>query len=264
MNPIKALEKQREVTEYQLKDMQIYPTKYMHLKGRHQTIYSNFVKFLTKEQFDNSNILDMGCRSGEFLEQLKIKGISLTYFNIGGGLGIIYENETPQTASEFAKRVLPILKKTGLKIIMEPGRFIVGNAGILVVSVLYVKKTARKNFIIVDGAMNDLIRPALYGARHNILPLRKGQHSQRKIQYDVVGPICESADFFAKARIIPTVKQGDLLAIMGCGAYGFSMSSNYNSRLRAAEVMVKKDKAYLIRKRETYRDLLRNEIIPDD
>ena len=196
----------------------------------------------------------------QFLEQLKIKGISLKYFNIGGGLGIIYENETPQTASEFARRVLPIVKKTGLKIIMEPGRFIVGNAGILVVSVLYVKKTARKNFIIVDGAMNDLIRPALYGARHNILPLRKGQRWQRKMQYDVVGPICESADFFAKARAIPKVQQGDLLAIMGCGAYGFSMSSNYNSRLRAAEVMVKKDRAYLIRKRETYRDLLRNEI----
>lgn len=196
-----------------------------------------------------------------FIEQLKTEGINLEYFNIGGGLGIVYDKETPQTAAEFASQVLPILKNTGLKIILEPGRFIVGNAGILAVKVLYVKHTPRKKFIVVDGAMNDLIRPALYGAHHKILPLRRvaGRGGSR---YDVVGPICESGDFFAKDRIMPRVNEGELLAVLGCGAYGFSMSSNYNSRLRVAEVMVVKNKAYLIRKRETYRDLIRNEVIP--
>jgi len=132
-----------------------------------------------------------------------------------------------------------------------------------VVRVLYVKNTAKKRFIIVDGAMNDLIRPALYNAYHKIMPLQvvtQGRRAAKK--YDVVGPICESGDFFAKARVLPQLKQGDLLAVMGCGAYGFSMSSNYNSRLRAAEVMVVKDRAYPIRKRETYKDLIRNELIP--
>ncbi len=196
-----------------------------------------------------------------FIEQLKRDAISLEYFNIGGGLGIVYDKETPQTAAEFASQVLPILKNSGLKIILEPGRFIVGNAGILAVKALYVKHTPRKKFIVVDGAMNDLIRPALYAAYHKILPLRRvaGRGSSR---YDVVGPICESGDFFAKDRIMPRVKEGELLAVLGCGAYGFSMSSNYNSRLRVAEVMVVKNKAYLIRKRETYRDLIRNELLP--
>jgi diaminopimelate decarboxylase len=201
-------------------------------------------------------------RVAQFLQQLRQKGIYLEYFNIGGGLGIIYDKETPQTAVDFAKKALPILKKTGLKIILEPGRFIVGNAGILVVKILYVKKTPKKKFIIVDGAMNDLIRPALYGAYHNILPVSKNEKQTRGTRFDIVGPICESADFFAKGRVMPELKEGDLLAIMGCGAYGFSMSSNYNSRLRAAEVMVTRNRAYLIRKREAYQDLFRNEIIP--
>ena len=200
-------------------------------------------------------------RVAQFLEKLKSEGIKLEYFNIGGGLGIVYDKETPQTALDFARQVLPILRKTRLKIILEPGRFIVGNAGILVVKVLYVKKTAKKRFIVVDGAMNDLIRPALYGAYHEVLPLRKSRVSLPKARYDVVGPICESSDFFAKDRRLPQPKQGDYLAIMGAGAYGFSMSSNYNSRLRAAEVMVVKNKAYLIRRRETYQYLIKNEII---
>ncbi|MGD9014643.1 MAG: diaminopimelate decarboxylase [Candidatus Omnitrophota bacterium] len=202
-------------------------------------------------------------RVAQFIEQLKREKINLEYFNIGGGLGIIYDKETPQTAVDFARRILPILKKVRLKIILEPGRFIVGNAGILVVRVLYVKNTAKKRFIIVDGAMNDLIRPALYNAYHKIMPLRVATHSKKGTKkFDVVGPICESGDFFAKARVLPQLKQGDLLAVMGCGAYGFSMSSNYNSRLRAAEVMVVKDRAYPIRKRETYKDLIRNELMP--
>ena len=195
----------------------------------------------------------------KFIAGLKNEGIALKYLNIGGGLGIIYSNETPQTAAKFAVKVLPLLKKSGLKIIMEPGRFVAGNAGILVVKVLYVKETPKKKFIIVDGGMNDLIRPALYEAYHSIVALHKINRAEKA---DVVGPICESGDFFAKDRVLPKAEEGDYLAVMGSGAYGFSMSSNYNSRRRAEEVMVNKDKVFVIRKREEYRDLTRNEIIP--
>ena len=193
----------------------------------------------------------------KFTAGLKNEGIALKYLNIGGGLGIIYSNETPQTAAKFAVKVLPLLKKSGLKIIMEPGRFIAGNAGILVVKVLYVKETPKKKFIIVDGGMNDLIRPALYEAYHSIVALHKINRAEKA---DVVGPICESGDFFAKDRVLPKVEEGDYLAVMGSGAYGFSMSSNYNSRPRPAEVMVVKDKFFAIRKRESYADLIRNEL----
>ncbi|MCX5699049.1 MAG: diaminopimelate decarboxylase [Candidatus Omnitrophica bacterium] len=197
-----------------------------------------------------------------FIQRLKSQGIALEYLNIGGGLGIIYDQEAPQTAQIYANEIIPLLKKTGLKIIMEPGRFIMGNAGILVVKVLYIKHTPKKKFIIVDGGMNDLIRPALYGAYHQILPVRYPLNAKRYMQKaDIVGPICESGDFLAKERLMAKVKEGDYLAVMGAGAYGFSMSSNYNSRLRAAEVMVVKDKAVVIRKRETCEDLIRNEII---
>ena len=191
-----------------------------------------------------------------FIQRLKTKGIELEYLNIGGGLGIIYDHEAPQTAQIYANEIIPLLKKTGLKIIMEPGRFIVGNAGILVVKVLYIKHTPKKKFIIVDGGMNDLIRPALYCAYHNIWPLAKNSKTEKA---DVVGPICESGDFLAKERLVAKVKEGDYLAVMSAGAYGFSMSSNYNSRLRAAEVMVQGDKVLVIRKRETLEDLIRNE-----
>ncbi|HNW40181.1 MAG TPA: diaminopimelate decarboxylase [Candidatus Omnitrophota bacterium] len=191
-----------------------------------------------------------------FIQRLKAKGIELEYLNIGGGLGIIYDQEAPQTAQIYASQIIPLLKKTQLKIIMEPGRFIVGNAGILVVKVLYIKNTPKKKFIIVDGGMNDLIRPALYSAYHNILPLAKISGTEKA---DLVGPICESGDFLAKERLIAKVKEGDYLAVMSAGAYGFSMSSNYNSRMRAGEVMVIKGKVSLIRRRETLEDLIRNE-----
>ena len=193
-----------------------------------------------------------------FIQRLKNKGIGLEYLNIGGGLGIIYDHESPQTAQIYANEIIPLLKKTGLKIIMEPGRFIVGNAGILVVKVLYIKYTPKKKFIIVDGGMNDLIRPALYSAYHNIWPLIKNTKTEKA---DVVGPICESGDFLAKERLIAKVKEGDYLAVMSAGAYGFSMSSNYNSRPRATEVMVVKNKALVIRKRESKQDLVRNEVM---
>ncbi len=192
-----------------------------------------------------------------FIDKLKAENIRLEYLNIGGGLGIIYNNEKPQTAEKFANKILPLLKKTGLRIILEPGRFIAGNAGILVTKVLYVKPVPKKKFVITDAGMNDLIRPALYGAYHNIVPLRTDINAKEKV--DIVGPICESADFFAKERKLPKVKEGDFLAIMSAGAYGFSMSSNYNSRRRPAEIMVKADKAFVIRNRESYEDLIDNE-----
>lgn len=197
-----------------------------------------------------------------FAAKLKKEGVSLEYLNIGGGLGIVYDKEAPQTAEKFANRVSPLLRKSGLKIILEPGRFIVGNAGILVTKVLYRKTMSRKRFVIVDAAMNDLIRPALYEAHHNIIPLQaSGSRPQAKEKVDIVGPICESGDFFAKNRKMPRVNEGDLLAIMSAGAYGFVMSSNYNSRPRPAEVMVNKNKFYPIRKRENYKDLIRGEKI---
>jgi diaminopimelate decarboxylase len=202
-------------------------------------------------------------KMADFIERLKKKGIKLEYLNIGGGLGIVYDQETPQTAARFAQKVSPLLKKTGVKIILEPGRFIVGNAGILVARVLYIKSTFKNKFVIVDSGMNDLIRPALYDAYHKILPLRITDYGLRITEKaDVVGPICESADFFAKDRNLPKLQEGDYVAIMGAGAYGFSMSSNYNSRPRPAEVIVVKDKVFLIRKRENYQDIIRNEIIP--
>lgn len=192
----------------------------------------------------------------DFIRRLEDKGVRLEYLNIGGGLGIVYDHEATQTAQIYAGKIIGLLEKTGLKIIMEPGRFIVGNAGILVTKALYIKHTPKKKFIIVDAGMNDLIRPALYCAHHNILALRKLSQNEKA---DVVGPICESGDFLAKERLIPKVKEGDYLAVMGAGAYGFSMSSNYNSRLRPAEIMVAGNKASLIRKRENFKDLIRNE-----
>ncbi|MBI4707860.1 MAG: diaminopimelate decarboxylase [Candidatus Omnitrophica bacterium] len=208
-----------------------------------------------------------------FINKLKAEGVVIDYLNIGGGLGIVYDKETPQTAIDYAGKILPLLKRTGLKIIMEPGRFIVGNAGVLVTKVLYVKKTPKKEFVIVDAGMNDLVRPSLYEAYHNILLLQETgdpdvhlrfsrDRRQETAKVDIVGPICESGDFLAKERMMPRLKEGDYLAVMSAGAYGFSMSSNYNSRKRAQEVMVVNKRAILIRKRETNQDLIRNEIMP--
>ncbi|OIO33138.1 MAG: diaminopimelate decarboxylase [Candidatus Omnitrophica bacterium CG1_02_40_15] len=198
----------------------------------------------------------------DFIKDMERHGLGIRWFNIGGGLGIIYSNEKPQTAKEYAKAILPILKNTKANIIIEPGRFIVGNAGALITKVQYIKKTPSKNFAIVDASMNDLIRPSLYGAYHEILPVRSHFYSDSKEikDFDVVGPICESGDFLGKNRKFISLKEGDLLSVMGAGAYGFSMSSNYNSRLRVAEVMVEGSKSRLIRRRETYEDLIRTEI----
>lgn len=192
------------------------------------------------------------------VDELNSRGIKIKYIDMGGGLGIPYKDEEPPHPSELAKEVRRLLKGRDVILIVEPGRSIIGNAGILITKVLYHKKTKEKNFIIVDSGMNDLIRPSLYGAYHEIVPVER--KNKEKIIADIVGPICESGDFFAKEREIEMVGQGEFLAIMSAGAYGFTMSSNYNSRPRAAEVMVKGNRAILIRKRETYQDLIRGEV----
>ena len=194
------------------------------------------------------------------LKFLETNKIFVEYLNIGGGLGIVYSLEKPQTASRFAKKILPLVRNSKLKLILEPGRFISGNSGIMVTKILFRKRTGRKNFIIVDSGMNDFVRPSLYEAYHAILPVTKPRGKLKKARYDVVGPICESGDFLAKGRVLPALRQGDLLAVMGAGAYGYTMSSNYNSRPRASEVMVDKGKFFVAKKRETYKDLVRGEV----
>ena len=187
-------------------------------------------------------------------------GITLKYIDVGGGLGIRYSNEEPPKPDEYAKALLKQLAGRGLSIILEPGRNLVGNAGVLITKVLYQKSNDIKNFVIVDAAMNDLLRPTLYEAFHNIMPVVK--RSSAIITADIVGPVCETGDFLGTEREIEKPENGDLLAVMSAGAYGMTMASNYCSRLRAAEVMVKGDKFAVVRERETYEDLVKGESIP--
>ncbi len=194
------------------------------------------------------------------IDKLSIQGVKIYYLDIGGGLGISYRDEEPPVPKDLARNLIPLLNGRKLTLIMEPGRSIVGNAGILVTKTLYLKKGEEKEFIIVDAGMNDLIRPSLYGAYHHLIPVVRKKRNT--VLCDVVGPICESSDFLATERELSRVKQGEYIAVMGAGAYGFSMSSNYNSRRRAAEVLVKGREHFLIRERETYSDLIRNEKIP--
>ncbi len=198
----------------------------------------------------------------EFIDVLGKGGVKIEALNLGGGLGVIYCNEHPQTAEQFAKKILPLFKNKKLRLIFEPGRFIVANAGILCAKALYIKTTPTKKFAIVDAAMNDLIRPSLYDAYHAVWPVKREPRSGSAV-YDVVGPVCESGDFFAKGRQLQTIKPGTALAIMTAGAYGFAMSSNYNTRPRACEVLVRGDRYELIRKRETYESLTAGEVIPE-
>jgi diaminopimelate decarboxylase len=195
------------------------------------------------------------------IDELAKNGIRIDYLDIGGGLGITYLDEEPPHPKDLAKKILPMLKNRDITLIMEPGRSLVGNAGILITKTLYLKDGQEKKFIIVDAGMNDLIRPSLYDAYHHIQPVVKSR--RQTIIADIVGPICESGDFLAKDREVGKVRQGEYLAVMSAGAYGFSMSSNYNSRPRAAEVMVHGREFALIRKRESFNDLLRGELIPD-
>ncbi|MBP8646134.1 MAG: diaminopimelate decarboxylase [Syntrophobacteraceae bacterium] len=195
------------------------------------------------------------------MDRLNCLGISIRFLDLGGGLGISYDQESPPHPSEYAGAVLEELRGLPCTLIFEPGRVIVGNAGVLLTRVLYTKTTPTKNFLIVDAAMNDLIRPSLYGSYHHILPLKQENGDTRVV--DVVGPICESGDFLARDRELPAVRAGECLAVMSAGAYGFAMSSNYNSRPRSAEVLVKGSETFVIRERETWDDLVRLESIPD-
>jgi diaminopimelate decarboxylase len=197
----------------------------------------------------------------ELIGQLRRMGIVVSYLDLGGGLGITYAQEEPPHPREYAQAIKDELDIKDVMVILEPGRVIVGNAGILVTRVLYKKSTAEKSFIIVDAAMNDLIRPSLYGSYNGIEPVRVV--SRKKIKADVVGPICESSDFLAKDREMDSFETGDLLAVMSAGAYGFSMSSNYNSRPRIAEILGKGDGYHVIRSRESHEDLVRGETIPE-
>ena len=195
------------------------------------------------------------------LGQLQKRGINLRYLNIGGGLGISYVDETPPHPNDLAEAIIPLLRDLKVTLVLEPGRVIVGNAGILVTKVLYTKNGDGKHFVIVDAAMNDLLRPSLYDAYHEIVPVR--QDTRDSMIVDVVGPICESGDFLAKDRELPEVKPGELLAVMSAGAYAFTMASNYNARPRVPEVMVRDQDIHVIRERESYADLIKGETIPD-
>lgn len=194
----------------------------------------------------------------ELIDRLQSAGIKLKHLDLGGGLGIRYREEKPPHPEDYAKAVLPLLKGRGLELWLEPGRSIVGNAGVLLTRVEYLKHAPHKNFAIVDAAMNDLLRPTLYNAWQEILPVqpRTGEAAQ---VYDVVGPVCETGDWLGREREL-VIHEGDLLAIRSAGAYGFVMSSNYNTRTRAAEVMVDGDRAQLVRARETLDDLWRGEV----
>ena len=220
-------------------------------------------------QHIGSQILDAGPfessikKITNLTRSLKVLDIDIRYINIGGGFGIQYTDEDAPSPGDFAARLVPPLKESGCTAILETGRMIAGNAGILVTKVLYNKQGEEKKFVVVDAAMNDLARPMMYQAQHYISPVtyRDGVN-QSKV--DVVGPICESGDFLAQDRDLPEVGQGELLAIFTAGAYGFTMSSNYNSRSRVPEILVSGKKAYVIRRRETYEDLVRGEAIPAD
>jgi diaminopimelate decarboxylase len=196
----------------------------------------------------------------ELIQKLHQAGIDITYLDLGGGLGITYDKEEPPHPKDYAAALKKELGMEDMILILEPGRVIMGNAGILVTQVLYTKTTHEKDFIIVDAGMNDLIRPSLYGSYHGIQPVKLGE--RQKVRADIVGPICETGDFFARDREVEAYEPGELMAIMSSGAYGFSMASNYNSRPRVAEVMVRDDQHHIIRARENYEDLVRGELIP--
>lgn len=206
---------------------------------------------------DAAPLIDALDRLLQLIDQLEDAGIRLHHLDIGGGLGIRYRDETPPDLAIFSAALAERLRDRPLKLVMEPGRSLVGNAGVLLTRVEYLKLGEHKNFAVVDAAMNDLMRPSLYSAYHTILPASR-HHGVNPLTVDVVGPICESSDFLGKERQL-AILEGDLLAVMSCGAYGSTMASNYNTRPRAAEVLIDGDEARLIRRRETLAELLANE-----
>jgi diaminopimelate decarboxylase len=226
---------------------------------RHQNLLLEGVScHIGSQILDTSPVFEAVDRVLSLIDRLRQMGLPIQTADLGGGLGVAYKPEdvTP-TICEFVKMLAAKVAGRGLKVMIEPGRSIVGGAGLLLTRVLYRKKSAEKEFVIVDAAMNDLIRPALYSAHHEIIPVRQG--GEATLVADVVGPVCETGDFLARDRAMPEVFPGDLLAICTAGAYGFTQASNYNSRPRAAEVMVEGSSWKTIRERETYEDLVRGE-----
>lgn len=212
--------------------------------------------------FELTPFVDSLTKLVRLADDLLENGIAIEYIDIGGGLGISYKmDEIPPHPKEYADVIKNALDGKPYKLVLEPGRSLIGNAGILVTKVLFLKEGTEKKFVIVDAAMNDLIRPAFYESYHEILTVRGPAKAKKKV--DVVGPICESGDFLAKGRKFPKVKSGDLLAVMSAGAYGFAMSSNYNTRPRVPEVLVKGEEFRVVRKRETYDEMLSGETIPE-
>jgi diaminopimelate decarboxylase len=238
----------------------------------------SITEYMYAKSLPNLEIIGVDCHIGSqlielqpFIEALRRvkgligalgeRGIGIQYLDLGGGLGITYKDEVPPHPTEYAAAIVEEASDLDYTLIFEPGRVIVGNAGVLVSRVLYTKETGEKNFVIIDAGMNDLIRPSLYGSFQGILPVTRGEEGE--MVADVVGPVCESGDFMAKNRRMPKFKPGDLVAVMSAGAYGFSMSSNYNSRPRACEVLARDDQFHIIREREDYDDLIRGEKMPD-
>jgi diaminopimelate decarboxylase len=193
----------------------------------------------------------------ELADRLKSEGVTLAHVDIGGGLGIRYRDELPPTPGEYARALTSRLGSRAFKILLEPGRALVGHAGLLLTRVEYLKHGRERNFAVVDAAMNDLLRPALYDAWHEVRPVRAGSGGAH---YEIVGPVCETGDFLARDRALD-LREGDLLAVMAAGAYGMSMSSNYNTRPRAAEVMVDGAELHLIREREAVSELMAREML---
>lgn len=191
---------------------------------------------------------------------LKSSGITLEHFDVGGGIGVKYSNEEIFSITDYAEAILPTLKKLNCQVFFEPGRFLTANGGILAAQVLYIKKNGEKNFLITDAAMNDIIRPSIYGAHHHIQPVEIFPN-RKEITADIVGPVCESGDFLGRKRKIQESKRNEFLALMSAGAYGMVMASNYNARRRPPEVLVDNDKYYVVRSRETYDHLLFDEKI---
>jgi diaminopimelate decarboxylase len=202
-------------------------------------------------------------KTAALVRTLRERGTEIRYLDVGGGLGITYKDEEPPLPSEFAQALIEVIRDLDVTVVLEPGRVLVGNAGILVTRILYTKQTPAKNFLVVDAGMNDLARPSLYGSYHAIQPVRQSR-GRPEVTVDVVGPICESGDFLAKDRALARCEPGELLAVMSAGAYGHTMSSNYNARPRAPEVMVHGDRYSVVRERETFEDLVRGERTLDE
>jgi len=199
-------------------------------------------------------------KSAGLVEELKRRGFDIKYFNMGGGLGIRYKDEEAPTPKELVDAVRPTLEATGTRILCEMGRYIAGAAGALLTRVVYRKKSKDKDFLVADAGMNDLLRPSLYDAHHEVRSVN--EDAQKIANADLVGPVCESGDYLARDRELPDAREGDVLAVMCAGAYGFSMASNYNSRPRPAEVFVRGDRWAVVRERESYADLVKGELVP--